>query len=161
MYDSIFRLSCLLIIYATAQRIWDFHPLKTCLWKVFSFLNIVNPRLYWEDGGERKGIFIGNVISVINLTKKKPTSLISIIIKSRLSLIVRVNVYPWIWLLLLTVTDVTTTCAVVIFRVKVSCTTSVIGIVFWLLTWLTCQLSSYFSKLVLLDSLHKSFVQCW
>ena len=161
MYDSIFKLSCLLIIYATAQRIWDFHPLKTCLWKVFSFLNIVNPRLYWEDGGERKGIFywqrdFSNVSYL-----KKPTSLISIIIKSRLSLIVRMNVYPWIWLLLLTVTDVSTTCAIVIFRVKVSCTTSVIGIVFWLLTWLTCQLSSYFSKLVLLDSLHKSFVQCW
>ena len=46
-------------------------------------------------------------------------------------------------------------------RVKVSCITSVIGIVFWLLTWLTCQLSSYFSQLVLLDSLHKPFVQCW
>ena len=45
--------------------------------------------------GEREGAyFIGNVISVMNLTKKKkkPPSLISIIIKSRLSLIVRVNV---------------------------------------------------------------------
>ena len=45
--------------------------------------------------------------------------------KSRLSLIVRVNV----GLLLLTVTDVSTTCAVVIFRVKVSCITSVDGMV--------------------------------
>ena len=42
------------------------------------------------------------------------------IFKSRLNLIVWVNV----GLLLLTVTDVSTTCAVVIFRVKVSCITS-------------------------------------
>ena len=40
-------------------------------------------------------------------------------------MIVRVNV----GLLLLTVTDVSTTCAVVIFRVKVSCITSVDGII--------------------------------
>ena len=45
--------------------------------------------------------------------------------KSRLSLLVRVNV----GLLLLTVTDVSTTCAVLIFRVKVSCITSVDGII--------------------------------
>ena len=42
----------------------------------------------------------------------------------------------WIGLLSLTVTDISTTCAVVIFRVKVSCITSVDGIIFWLLTWL-------------------------
>ena len=36
-------------------------------------------------------------------------------------------------LLLLTVTDVSTTRAVVIFRVKVSCITSVDGIILWLL----------------------------
>ena len=35
--------------------------------------------------------------------------------------------------LLLTLTDVSTTCAVVIFRVKVSCITSVDGIKLWLL----------------------------
>ena len=34
---------------------------------------------------------------------------------------------------MLTVTDVSTTCAVVIFRVKVSCITSVDGIILWLL----------------------------
>ena len=33
----------------------------------------------------------------------------------------------------MTVTDVSTTCAVVIFRVKVSCVTSVDGIILWLL----------------------------
>ena len=44
--------------------------------------------------------------------------------------------YSWIGLLLLTVTDVWTTCAVVIFRVKVSCITSVDGIILWLLIWL-------------------------
>ena len=33
-----------------------------------------------------------------------------------------------------TATDVLTTCAVVIFRVKVSCTTSVDGIILWLFT---------------------------
>ena len=52
--------------------------------------------------------------------------------------------------LLLTVTDVSTTCAVVIFRVKVSCITSVDGIILWLLIRLVnyvailivvCQLS--------------------
>ena len=50
-------------------------------------------------------------------------------------------------LLLLTVTDVSTTCAVVIFRVKVSCITSVDGIILWLLVnyvamlLVVCQLS--------------------
>ena len=33
--------------------------------------------------------------------------------------------------MLLTVTDVSTSCAVVIFRVKVSCITSVEGIILW------------------------------
>ena len=51
--------------------------------------------------------------------------------KCKLSLIVRVNVVQIG--LLLTVTDVSTTCAVVIFRVKVSCITSVDGIILWLL----------------------------
>ena len=49
--------------------------------------------------------------------------------KSRLSLIVRVNVV----LNRTVVVDVSTTCAVVIFRVKVSCITSVDGIILWLL----------------------------
>ena len=40
--------------------------------------------------------------------------------------------YSWIVLLLLTVTDISTTCAVVIFRVKVSCIASVDGIILWL-----------------------------
>ena len=53
--------------------------------------------------------------------------------KSRLSLIVRVNIVLTRTMVLLTVTDVSTTCAVVIFRVKVSCITSVDGIVLWLL----------------------------
>ena len=52
--------------------------------------------------------------------------------KSRLSLIVRVNVRSWLGLLLLTLADVSTTCAVVIFRVKVSCITLVEGIILWL-----------------------------
>ena len=71
--------------------------------------------------------------------------------KSRLSLIIRLNVVlNRTVLLLLTVTDVSTTCVVVIFRVKVSCITSVDGIILWLLIWLVnyfvmslvvCQLS--------------------
>ena len=54
-------------------------------------------------------------------------------IKSRLSLIVRVNV-DLNRTLLLTVTDVSTTCAVFIVRVKLSCITSVDRIKLWLLT---------------------------
>ena len=46
------------------------------------------------------------------------------------------NICIRIGLLSLTVTDVSTTCAVVIFRVKVSCIMSVDGIILWLLTWL-------------------------
>ena len=51
---------------------------------------------------------------------------------------------------MLTVTDVSVTCAVVIVKVKVSCITSMDGIKLWLLTWLVnyvalllviCQLS--------------------
>ena len=52
---------------------------------------------------------------------------------SRLSMVVRVKVVLN-RLLLLTVTDVSTTCAVVIFRVEGSCITSVDGIKLWLLT---------------------------
>ena len=52
---------------------------------------------------------------------------------SRLSLIVRVNV-DLNRTLLLTVTDVSTTCAVFIVRVKLSCITSVDRIKLWLLT---------------------------
>ena len=48
---------------------------------------------------------------------------------SRLSMIVRVNI-----VLNVTLTDVSTTCAVVIFRVKVSCITFVDSIKLWLLT---------------------------
>ena len=48
---------------------------------------------------------------------------------SRLSMIVRVKI-----VLNVTLTDVSTTCAVVIFRVKVSCITFVDGIKLWLLT---------------------------
>ena len=51
-------------------------------------------------------------------------------------MIVWVNV-----LLLLTVTDVSTTHAVVIFRIKVSCILSVDGIKLWLLTFRNGQLS--------------------
>ena len=54
-------------------------------------------------------------------------------IKSGLSLIVRVNV-DLNRTLLLTVTDVSTTCAVFIVRVKLSCITSVDRIKLWLLT---------------------------
>ena len=42
-------------------------------------------------------------------------------------------------LLLLTVTDISTTCAVVIFSVKVSCITSVDGIILWLLIGQLCH----------------------
>ena len=57
-------------------------------------------------------------------------------LKSRLSLIVPVNVLLNRTVaveLLLTVTGISTTCAVVIFRVKVSCITSLDGIILWLL----------------------------
>ena len=56
----------------------------------------------------------------------------------------------WIVLLLLKLTDVLTTCAVVIFRIKAKCITSVDGIILWFLIWLVnyitmllviCQLS--------------------
>ena len=57
--------------------------------------------------------------------------------------------WTWLWigLLLLTVTDVSRTCAVVIFRVKVSCITSVDGI--------------KLLYLILLDFISKSFIRCW
>ena len=64
-------------------------------------------------------------------------------------MIVRVNVVLN-RTVVLTVTDVSTTCVVVMFRVKVSCITSVDGIILWLLIWLVnyvamllviCQLS--------------------
>ena len=55
--------------------------------------------------------------------------------KSRLNLIVWSERSPEQGLLS-TVTDVSTTCAVVIFRVKVSCITSVDGVILWILTWL-------------------------
>ena len=79
-----------------------------------------------------------------NCERFEPRSLF----KSRLSLIVQVNV-----VLNRTVvvdTDASTTCAVVIFRIKVSCITSVDGIIPWLLALLVnfvamlffvCQLS--------------------
>ena len=50
-----------------------------------------------------------------------------------------------------TVTDVSTTCVVVIFRVKVSCITSVDGIKLWLLTWFVNKSRYYWS------SVRKSF----
>ena len=45
-----------------------------------------------------------------------------------------VRVYIVLNIVLLTVIDVSTTCALVIFRVKVSCITSVDDIKLWLLT---------------------------
>ena len=60
---------------------------------------------------------------------------------SRLSMIVRV-IESWIRLLLLTVTGVSTTCVVVIFRVKVSCITLADGIKLWLFD-LTGQLKCH------------------
>ena len=76
----------------------------------------------------------GLILSLADLNTKncEKWSLASGIIKSRLSLIVRVNV-----VLNRTVvvdrTDISSTCTVVIFRVKVSCITSVDGIILWLL----------------------------
>ena len=77
--------------------------------------------------GAWKGAWVGvevcapppPVLGPIMYTLKK--IIIIIIIRSRLSLIVREKV--GIGLLLLTVTDVSTTRALVIFRVKVSCIT--------------------------------------
>ena len=67
-------------------------------------------------------------ITNINIVKGLNPGVIS---KVGLSMIVRVDI---VGLLLLTVTDVSTTSAEVIFRVKVSCITSVDGIILWLLT---------------------------
>ena len=62
----------------------------------------------------------------------------------------RINLVLNIELLLLTVTDVSTICAVVIFRVKVSGITSVDGIKLWLLTWLVDYWSSISEAVMLL-----------
>ena len=62
----------------------------------------------------------------------------------------RVNLVLNIELLLLTVTDVSTICAVVIFRVKVSGITPVDGIKLWLLTWLVDYWSSISEAVMLL-----------
>ena len=88
-------------------------------------------------------------MQLLNYDHFNQTKLISF--KSTLSLVFQVNVVlNRTRLLLLTVTDVSTTCAVVIFSVKVSYTTSFDGIKLWLLTWLVnyvamllvvCQLS--------------------
>ena len=56
-----------------------------------------------------------------------------VISKVGFSLIVRVTVVLNRTVVLLTVTDVSTTCTVVMFRVKVSCIMSVDGIILWLL----------------------------
>ena len=58
--------------------------------------------------------------------RRRPFKLTFVTFISRLNMVVRVNV--------LTATDVSTTCAVVILRVKVSYITSVDGIKLWLLT---------------------------
>ena len=72
-------------------------------------------------------------MQLLNYDHFNQTKLISF--KSTLSLVFQVNVVlNRTRLLLLTVTDVSATCAVVIFSVKVSCTTSVDGIKLWLLT---------------------------
>ena len=70
---------------------------------------------------------------------------------SRLSMIVQVNVVLD-KTVVVDLTDVSTTCPLVIFRVTVNCITSVDAVKLWLLTWLVnqvsmllvvCQLSRY------------------
>ena len=77
-----------------------------------------------------------NVVAVVNLLRvlAQMSCWQKQDIKCRLSLIVRVNVVLN-RTVVLTVTDVLTTCAVVIFRVKVSCITSVDSIMLWLYIW--------------------------
>ena len=57
---------------------------------------------------------------------------------------------------MLTVTDVSTTCAVVIFKVKVSCITSVDGIILWLLIWLV----NYVVMLLVVCQLSRDVIGC-
>ena len=68
-------------------------------------------------------------------------------------MIVQVNVVLNRTLLLLTVADISTTCAVVIFRVKVSCITSVDGIELWLVRWHSLK---FLVNCALLDTSMKS-----
>ena len=56
--------------------------------------------------------------------------------------------------LLLTVTDVSTTCTLVIFRVKLSCITSVDGIKLWLLT----SLIIYIAMLLVVPQLSRDVI---
>ena len=94
----------------------------------------------------------------LNMLKFKNVSqfFINNTIISSLSMIVRV-IESWIGLLLLTVTDVSTTCAVVIFRVKVSCITLADGIKLWLFD-LTGQLKcSVIGPLSVKPSIIQSF----
>ena len=55
---------------------------------------------------------------------------------------------------MLTVTDVSTTCAVLIFRVKVSCITSVDGIILWLLI----RLVNYVAMLLVVCQLSRDVI---
>ena len=77
-----------------------------------------------------------NVVAVVNLLRVLAQMLCwrKQDIKCRLSLIIRGNIVLN-RTVVLTVTHVSTTCAVVIFRVKVSCITSVDGIILWLYIW--------------------------
>ena len=68
---------------------------------------------------------------------------------------VRVNVVL-IGLLLLTVTAVSTTCGVVIFRIRVSCITSVDGNILWLLIWLV----NYVAMLLVVCQLSRDVIGC-
>ena len=62
---------------------------------------------------------------------------------SLLSMIVQVNVVLD-RTVVVELTDVSTTCALVIFRVAVNCITSVDAVKLWLLTWLVNQVSMLF-----------------
>ena len=72
MCESIFMLSCLLIIYTYSIKNLRFRCLKNpFLWKVFvSFFLISLILVHIGKTGEREGgYFIGNVVSVMNLTQ--------------------------------------------------------------------------------------------
>ena len=53
-------------------------------------------------------------------------------------------------------TDVSTTCAVVNFWVKVSCIMSVDGIILWLLTWLV----NYMAMLLVVCQFSRDVIDC-
>ena len=92
----------------------------------------------WPYQGHKR-LHISHVNPLARLLKQPCFGFLFFLVNSskRLSLIVRVNVVlnRTVVVVAVVVTDFSTTCAVVIVRVTVSCITSVDGIILWLLIW--------------------------